>query len=76
MKSSQKLKEKLRRILLARASLDAYSWPCTDSELDAVARSIENHLNQSGDVLNEDPLIEWLEEYKFFLSERLRQEGG
>lgn len=74
MKSSQRLKEKLHGILPDKVDLAGCNWPWTDSELEGIAKDVQRYLNQSGDVINEDPLIDWLEEYKFFLSEKLRQE--
>jgi hypothetical protein len=70
MKDSQKLQKKLREVLRnkpnIRVSLPAI-W--TEEQFKEVAWIIQDYVNQSGDVTNDDPLQEWLEEYHFFLAQ-------
>jgi hypothetical protein len=43
-----------------------YNRPWTDLELREVAWMVEDHVNHNPDVINTDPLKDWVEEYKFF----------
>jgi hypothetical protein len=68
MKNPQKLQEKLVA-LLRNSKLHIqfpYNRPWTDLELREVAWMVEDHVNHNPDVINTDPLKDWVEEYKFF----------
>lgn len=70
MKSSEKLKEKLRCLLRSYPGVKVgASWPWNDLEFREIAWVVQDYVNNSGDVVNEDPLHEWVEEYNFFRSE-------
>jgi hypothetical protein len=44
--------------------------PWNDLELKEIAWVVQDHVNQNNSVIeSDDPLREWLEEYKFFESE-------
>jgi hypothetical protein len=70
MKSSEKLKEKLRYLLRGYSGVKVRSsWPWNDLEFREIAWVVQDYVNNSGEVVNEDPLHEWVEEYNFFRSE-------
>jgi hypothetical protein len=72
MKSSEKLKEKLRYLLRSYPGVKVgASWPWNDLEFREIAWVVQDYVNNSGDVVNEDPLHEWVEEYNFFRTETL-----
>ena len=68
MKNPQKLQEKLVALLRnSRLHIQfPYNRPWTDLELREVAWMVEDHVNHNPDVINTDPLKDWVEEYKFF----------
>ena len=75
MKSPLKLQEKLRILLKVNHDLRLRVpiLPMTDRELRDAAWVVEAYLQSKDDVINSDPLKEWLEEYRFFLAD---QKGG
>jgi len=67
MKSSEKLKEKLRLLLKNYPGLKVSArWPWDQQTFQEIAWVVQDYVNNSGDVINEDPLHEWVEEYNFF----------
>jgi hypothetical protein len=67
MKSSEKLKEKLRTLLKNYPGLKVSArWPWEEQTFQEIAWVVQDYVNNSGDVINEDPLQEWIEEYNFF----------
>lgn len=70
MKSAIDLQRKLREALKHQASLKiSLNLPCTEEEFKQVAWVVVDYVNQNGDVTNDDPLHNWVEEYLFFLSQ-------
>lgn len=70
MKDPLKLQEKLRGILKGKSDIKVplhSTW--SEEQLKYAAQTVQNYVYQSGEVINDDPLHEWLEEYYFFLSE-------
>jgi hypothetical protein len=72
VKSSSKLQEKLAQILRnSRLHIQfPYNRPWNDLELKEVAWIVEDHVNRDPEVINTDPLKDWVEEYKFFCADR------
>ncbi len=69
MKDSRKLQEKLNNILKGRSDFRAFcQWPWNDLEFRELALTVKAYVEASGEVVNDDPLLEWLEEYQFFVS--------
>lgn len=72
MKDSTKLQSKLYKILPKypglRLNLTVPPW--SDREFYETSWVVEKYIQQSGEVINDDPLQEWLEEYQFFLSQK------
>lgn len=69
MKDSRKLQEKLNNLLKGRNDLKVFcQWPWNDLEFKEVATVVKTFVERNGEVVNDDPLTEWLEEYQFFLS--------
>jgi hypothetical protein len=70
MKDSRKLQEKLHKLLKGRSDIRAFcEWPWNDLEFKEIASLVKSFVERNGEVINDDPLVEWLEEYHFFLSE-------
>ena len=72
MKSPQKLQRKLKS-LLASSKLHIgfdFDKPWDDLVLREVAWVISDHVNHNPEVIECDPLKDWLEEYRFFLADR------
>lgn len=71
MKNPQKLQEKLVALLRSsRLHIQfPFDRPWTDLELREVAWMVEDHVNRNPEVINSDPLKDWVEEYKFFLAD-------
>jgi len=42
----------------------------SSDDLAAVAWVIQDHVNRNDEVINCDPLKDWLEEYRFFVADR------
>lgn len=70
MKDPRRLQEKLHKILKGRSDIRAFcEWPWNDLEFRELASVVKAFMESSGDVTNDDPLAEWLEEYHFFLTQ-------
>jgi hypothetical protein len=68
VKSPLKLQEKLR-IALRNSKLNIqypFDRAWSDLELREIAWVVEDHVNRNSEVIECDPLKEWVEEYKFF----------
>lgn len=72
MKSPAKLQEKLRSLLKSNRHLYLHvsDTPWTDLELRDAAWVVEGFVNSAHDVIECDPLKDWLEEYKFYCADR------
>jgi hypothetical protein len=73
VKNPRKLQEKLVQVLKGVPKLHVFpnlDRPWNDLELKEVAWIVQDHIVQNDSVIeSDDPLREWLEEYKFFESE-------
>jgi hypothetical protein len=68
VKDPRKLQDKLVA-LLRNTHLHIqfpYDRPWTDLELREIAWIVEDYVNRSIDVINTDPLKDWVEEHKFY----------
>ena len=68
MKNPAKLQQKLK-LLLSKSQLRigfSLEKPWDDLTLSEVAWVVEDHVNRNPEVIECDPLKEWVEEYKFF----------
>jgi hypothetical protein len=68
MKNPAKLQQKLK-LLLSKSQLRigfSFEKPWDDLILSEVAWVVEDHVNRNPEVIECDPLKEWVEEYKFF----------
>ena len=74
MKSIQKLQEKLVQILKGTSALRVlpnHEHPWDDLELKEVAWVVQDFVNLNNSVIeSDDPLREWLDEYRFFEADR------
>jgi len=74
MKSPQKLQQKLVGLLKHAPTLRLSiltSAPWSDLELKEAAWVVQDYVNGRKDVVeSDDPLREWLDEYKFFIADR------
>lgn len=74
MKSPLKLQEKLLALLKSDHTAPRVNPPAnghwSSDELAAVAWVIQDHVNLNDEVIDCDPLRDWLEEYRFFAAER------
>ena len=71
MKDPQKLQRKLKS-LLANSKLHVgfdFEKPWDDLILREVAWVVEDHVNHNPEVIECDPLKDWIEEYKFFVAD-------
>jgi hypothetical protein len=67
MKSPVKLQQKLKQ-LLSKSKLHIgfdFDRPWDDLTLNEVAWVVEDHVNRNPEVIECDPLKEWVEEWKF-----------
>lgn len=70
MKDPVRLQIKLKNLLKTRSDIHIeFSVPCSAERLTEIAWVIQDYVTNSGNVINEDPLNEWLEEYHFFLNQ-------
>ena len=72
MKDPQKLQSKLRDLLRStnlKVGFDL-NKPLTDLQMKDVAWVVADHVNHNAEVINADPLKDWVEEYRFFLADR------
>lgn len=72
MKNPVKLQEKLRSLLKSNRHLylRVSDTPWTDRELADAAWVVEGFVNASHDVVECDPLKDWIEEYRFYCADR------
>lgn len=71
MKDPRKLQEKLAA-LLRSSSLHIqfpFDRPWTDLELKSVAWVVEDYVNHNPEVVNSNPLHDWLDEYRFYCTD-------
>lgn len=77
MKSPQKLQEKLLALLKGSPKHPKINPPAnghwSSDDLAAVAWVVQDYVNCNDEVIECDPLKDWLEEYKFFAAS---QKGG
>jgi hypothetical protein len=68
VKNPQKLQEKLVALLRnSRLHLQfPFDRPWSDLEFKDIAGVVEDYVNRNPEVINSDPLKDWIEEYKFF----------
>lgn len=69
MKNPSKLQGKLVELLRHTPALNilpSYSRPWNDLEFHEVAWVVQDFVNQNQEVIECDPLKDWLEEYKFY----------
>lgn len=72
MKDPQKLQRRLKTLLAGtklHISFD-FDRPWDDLTLREVAWVVEDHVNHNPEVIECDPLKDWIEEYKFFIADR------
>jgi hypothetical protein len=76
VKSPSKLQAKLQQLAKSNASLSIATvhYPEHWSELDLheIAWMVKDYVNGNDDVIECDPLKDWLEEYTFFRADRGR----
>jgi len=74
VKSVSRLQEKLQRLFKQDVTLSIigthYPEHWNDMELDEIAWMVQNYVNRNDDVIEGDPLKDWLEEYKFFRADQ------
>lgn len=74
MKSPQKLQEKLLALLKGSAKYPKITPPANGhwsiDDLAAVAWVVQDFVNRNDEVIECDPIKDWLEEYKFFAASR------
>lgn len=72
MKDPLKLQTKLYQIVSKnpglRLNLTAPPWG--ELEFSGISHLVERYVRESGEVVNDDPLHEWLEEYQFYLTQK------
>lgn len=74
MKDPLKLQSKLAGLLPKYSKLKLSSnLPWSEERFKEIAWVVKDYVNNSGDVTNDDPLHEWVEEYNFYLQEGLRK---
>ncbi len=69
MKSPAKLQQKLLQLLRGTPALHVMpnpELPWNDLDFKEVAFIVQDFVNQNPEVIESDPLKDWLEEYKFF----------
>lgn len=70
MKDPSKLQAKLKELLKSRHNLRlSLDGNVSNEGLKGAAWVVQDYVNNSGDVTNDDPLYQWLEEYYFFSQE-------
>ena len=76
MKSPQKLQEKLLALLKGSAKYPKINPPASghwsSDDLAAVAWVVQDFVNRNDEVIECDPIKDWLEEYRFFAAELKR----
>jgi hypothetical protein len=69
VKSPAKLQQKLLQLLRGTPALHVMpnpELPWNDLDFKEVAFIVQDFVNQNPEVIESDPLKDWLEEYKFF----------
>lgn len=62
------IQKKLHKILQKHPGLKIHTTlPWDELEFQEIAKVVELYLLRDGDVINEDPLQEWFDEYRFWL---------
>ena len=71
MKDSRKLQQKLVELLRnSRLHIQFPSdRPWNDLELKEVARIVEDYVNRDPDVINSNPLNDWVDECRFYFTD-------
>ena len=68
MKDPLKLQRKLVGILSKHPNLKlSTKMPWSEEQFKEIAWIVKDYVEHSGDVTNDDPLHEWVEEYHFYL---------
>ena len=73
MKSLAKLQEKLLKTLKGTPALRIFppsNGPWSEYDFKDVAWIVQDFVNANPDVIECDPLKDWLEEYKFYCADR------
>jgi hypothetical protein len=73
MKSPARLQAKLLQLLKGTPALHVMpnpELPWNDLDLKEVAWIVQDFVNNNSEVIECDPLREWLDEYKFFIADR------
>lgn len=72
MKDPLKLQNKLYGILsrYPNLRLNPRTPPWDAREFREIAWVVDNYVRESGEVVNDDPLQAWLEEYQFYHSQK------
>ncbi len=73
MKNPAKLQQKLLQVLKGTPALHVMpnpNIPWNDLDLKEVAFIVQDFVNQNPDVIEGDPLKEWLEEYRFYAADK------
>ena len=68
MKDPQKLQKKLVELLRnSRLHIQfPFDRPWTDLELRDIAGVVEDYVNRDPEVINSNPLYDWLDEWRFY----------
>lgn len=71
MKDPLKLQFKLNEVLSRYPNLRVFTKapPWSEEEFREVAWVVDSYVRQSGEVVNDDPLSQWLEEYQFYTTQ-------
>lgn len=70
MKDSRKLQQKLHNLLKKHPKVRVGTpLPWDELTFKEIVWVVQDYVNNSGDVTNEDPLQEWLDEYLFWSSQ-------
>ncbi len=72
MKDPKKLQAKLLQLLKGTPALHVMPnprIPWNDLDLREVAFIVQDFVNNNPDVIESDPLKDWIEEYKFFVAD-------
>lgn len=73
MKDPVKLQAKLANILRGNHHLRvSMKNDLSELEFDQIAWVVQDFVDHSGEVTNDDPLHEWVEEYRFYSNQRHR----
>lgn len=71
MKDPVRIQTKLQALLKKRPDLNiSFPVPCSEENFKEVVWIVLDYVTNSGVVINDDPLNEWLEEYQFYASQK------